>query len=109
MGTINYRKDKTNGWIPAEWSCDYIGAQRFEFRVTSYEINNSIDPAIFSQEFPAGTPISDQMIGSSAKDVRYYVVQRDGSKRTIPPKEYFRLAGYGDRPAKPPAKPKAGK
>jgi len=93
LGTINYKKDKTNGWIPSEWSCDYVGAQLFEFRVTSYEINNSIDPAIFSQEFPAGTPVSDQMNGSSAKDVRYYVVQKDGSKRTIPPKEYFRVAG----------------
>jgi hypothetical protein len=107
LGTINYKKDKTNGWIPSEWSCDYVGAQLFEFRVTSYEINNSIDPAIFSQEFPAGTPVSDQMNGSSAKDVRYYVVQKDGSQRTIPPKEYFRLAGYVGWPEKPPAKPKA--
>jgi hypothetical protein len=107
LGTINYKKDKTNGWIPSEWSCDYVSAQRFEFRVTSYEINNSIDPAIFSQEFPAGTPVSDQMNGSSAKDVRYYVVQKDGSKRTILPREYFRLAGYVNRPEKPPEKPKA--
>jgi hypothetical protein len=107
LGGINYKKDKTNGWIPSEWSCDYVGEQLFEFRVTNYAVNNSIDPAIFSQEFPVGTPVSDQMNGGSAKDVRYYVLEKGGSKRTIPPKEYFRLAGYVDRPAKPPAKPKA--
>jgi hypothetical protein len=94
LGAINYKKDKTYGWIPSEWSYDYVGAQLFEFRVTSYAINNTVDPAIFAQEFPAGTPVKDEMNGSSAKDVRYYVVQKDGAKRTIPPKEYFRLAGF---------------
>ena len=100
LGTINYKKDKTNGWIPSEWSCDYVGAQLSEFRVTSYEINNSIDPAIFSQEIPAGTPVSDQMNGSSAKDVRYYVVEKDGSKRTISPQAYFRVRDFSAPPKK---------
>jgi hypothetical protein len=68
--------------------------------VTSYAINEKIDPAVFSHEFPAGTPVKD------AVEFRYFVVQQDGSKRAISPQEYFRLAAFSDSPTKqgPPKK-----
>jgi hypothetical protein len=92
-GKINYKKDKTYGWIPLEWSSDYEGNHLSECRVTAYAINDEIDPAVFSQEFPAVTPAIDQTRRNAAKDLRYYVVQKDGSKRTISAQEFSRLRG----------------
>jgi hypothetical protein len=88
-GSIKYKKDKAYGWIPSEWTTDF-GDVLSECRVTSYAINEKIDPAVFSQEFPAGTPVKD------AAEFRYFVVQQDGSKRAISPQEYSRLAGFSD-------------
>lgn len=106
LGLINYKQDKAHGWIPTEWSCDYAGGDLCEFRVTSYSINEKVDPAIFAQEFPPGTPVSDRLQGESEKQIRYYTIQPDGSRRTISPQEYFWIAGYPGA-QKPPAKPQA--
>jgi hypothetical protein len=92
VGSIKYKKDKTWGWIPSEWSVETKGIELYEYKVTDYAINEKIDPAIFAHEFPPGTPVSDQMNGGSAKDVRYYVVEKEGSKRTISAQEFARLA-----------------
>jgi hypothetical protein len=93
FGTIRHKKDKTYGWIPSEWSCDFRGEQLDEYRVTSYEINEKIDPSVFSLEFPPGTPICDQLSGNDPEKILYFVVEKDGSKRTISGREYARLRG----------------
>jgi hypothetical protein len=90
VGSIKYKKDTTAGWIPSEWSCEYPAGRVEEFRVTGYAINEKIDPAIFSLDFPAGTPVQEQFDKGPAK-FRYYVVQPDGSKRTISSEEFWRL------------------
>jgi len=87
LGRINYTKDRTHGWIPFEWSCDYSGVELDEYKVTSYSINEKIDPTVFSTEFPAGTPVYDQR----AERIRYFVVEKDGSHRTLSPQEFARL------------------
>jgi hypothetical protein len=96
-GSIKCKKDEAYGWIPSEWTTDF-GDVLNECRVTSYAINEKIDPAVFSQRFPAGTPVQEQLDQDAAK-FRYFVLQQDGSKRTISPQEYARLAGFSD-PAK---------
>jgi hypothetical protein len=93
VGTIKYKKDTAHGWIPSEWTCEYVGRQLYEFRVTSYAINEKIDPAVFSQDFPPGTPVAD------ARTNRYYVVQPDGSESPITAQDYRRLAKL-DEPLK---------
>jgi len=103
-GSIKYKKDPTYGWIPSEWTSGSVGHSLSECKMTSYAINEKIDPKIFALEFPAGTPVDDQQ---DAKAERYYVVQPDGSKRMISPQEYSRLA-FSDPPKnKVPAKPQA--
>jgi hypothetical protein len=87
VGTIKYKKDKTYDWIPSEWTCEYVGRDVSEFKVTSYAINEKIDASVFSQEVPPGTPVGDQR----SRPARYYIVQQDGSKRTISSAEYIRL------------------
>jgi hypothetical protein len=91
-GSIKYKKDKAYGWIPSEWTTDF-GDVLTECRVTSYAINETIDPAVFSQQFPAGTPVQEQLDKDRAK-FRYFVLQQDGSKRTISPQEYARVTGF---------------
>jgi hypothetical protein len=97
VGSIKHKKDLTNGWIPSEWSFDYPGHLRYEFKVTSYAINEKIDPALFSQEFPPGTAVQENMNPPSPGTLRHYVVQHDGSKRMISHEEYLRLAGVYQR------------
>jgi hypothetical protein len=109
-GSIKYKKDKANGWLPSEWSIGTKGAEFSEYKVTSYAINEKIDPAIFSQEFPAGTPVED---ATSPKIIRHYVVQEDGSKRTITNEDFIRLTPSLDPPkqqarAKPHGNEKTG-
>jgi hypothetical protein len=87
IGAIKYKKDKMYGWIPSEWTCEYVGRHVSEFKVTSYAINEKIDASVFSQEVPPGTPVGDQR----SQPARYCIVQQDGSKRTISSAEYIRL------------------
>ena len=73
-----------------------------------YAINEKLDPAVFSQEFPAGTPVDDASNATSPATTRLYVVQQDGSKRTISRAEFNRLAGVPEPPnpkRQVPAKP----
>jgi hypothetical protein len=107
-GSIRYRNDKTYGWIPAEWRTESTWGKIDECRVTSYAINEPIDPATFSMTFPPGTPVSDHLNGSTAQTVRDYVVQPDGSKRSITWQEFNHLAGFPD-PKKLRAAPRAGR
>jgi hypothetical protein len=107
-GSIKYQKDATYGWIPSEWRCEFIGALVEEYKVTGYAINEKLDPAVFSQEFPAGTPVDDASNATSPATTRLYVVQQDGSKRTISRAEFNRLAGVPEPPnpkRQVPAKP----
>jgi hypothetical protein len=104
-GLIRYAKDKSFGWVPSEWSHTF-GTTVSEYKVTSYAINEAIDPKTFSLEFPAGTPVQEQ---SPTAKHKHYVVQRDGRKRPIPVNEFMDLAGFVVHhekpiPAKPPAK-----
>jgi hypothetical protein len=115
-GSIKYRKDERYGWIPSEWTCDYPGHMLEECKVTAYGINEKIDPAIFSLDFPPGTPVVDSLALKKPMQnplafeaIRYYVVQPGGSKRAISHDEFNRLAHIGNpfkpqRPAKPQAK-----
>jgi hypothetical protein len=91
-GSIKYKKDKAYGWIPSEWTTDF-GDVLNECRVTRYAINEKIDPVVFSQQFPVGTPVQEQLDKDRAK-FRYFVVEQDGSKRAISKQEYARLAGF---------------
>src|SRR5579862_8500598 len=65
-GSIKCKKDKTYGWIPSEWSVGTKGEEFSEYKVTNYALNEKIDPAVFSQEFPAGTPVEDQLDSPAA-------------------------------------------
>jgi len=114
-GSIKYKKDERYGWIPSEWTCDYPGHMLEESKVTAYAINEKIDPAVFSLDFPSGTPVEDSLALKKPMQnplafeaIRYYVVQPGGSKRAISRDEYWRLVGQSN-PVKPrrPAKPQA--
>jgi hypothetical protein len=84
-GSIKYKKDTTSGWMPWEW-IEYRGETVSEYRVTSYEVNPKIDPAIFSQEIPAATTV--------------ILVEPDGLRRPISHKDYRRLMGLSNPPTK---------
>jgi hypothetical protein len=108
-GSIKYERDQRYGWVPSEWTCDYVGQMLEESRMTAYSINEKIDPAVFSLEFPPETPVEDTREAKSAETIRHYVVGRDGSKRSISHEEYNRLLHLGKPfgppiPAKAPAK-----
>jgi hypothetical protein len=110
VGSIRYKKDGTCGWIPSEWSCESPGEVLYEYRVTSHAINETIEPAVFSQGFPAGTPVEDQSNGIRPKQIHRYMIEPDGSKRAISQEEYLRLANvYDTPPQNPPKKPAPAK
>jgi hypothetical protein len=105
VGAIKYKKDKRYGWIPSEWTCEYLGRYVSEFKVTNYAINEKIDASVFSREVPPGTPVCDQ----TSQPAGYYIVQPNGSKRMISNDEYRRLIeatalGKKQAAAKAPAK-----
>jgi hypothetical protein len=107
VASIKYKKDKTWGWIPSEWSVETKGIELYEYKVTDYAINEKIDPAIFAHEFPPGTPVADQSHQGPKlpPTMRYSIVEPDGSRRTISQDEYLRML---DSPTKNvPAKPQA--
>jgi hypothetical protein len=95
-GSVKHKKDETFGWVPAEWTVGTKGVSGFfaEYAVVKYELNKKIDPAVFSQSFPAGTPVQEEAGSGAARKVRCYVVQPDGSERAISPEQYDRLAGF---------------
>jgi hypothetical protein len=99
-GSIKYKRDKTYGWVPSEWS---VATARlvFECAVTSYAINEKIDPRVFALEFPVGTPVLEQLDPDPSK-FRCFLPQADGSQRTITYEEYERLRR--EPPKNPPAK-----
>jgi len=105
-GSIKYREDKKYGWLPSEWSFDRRGVQLQEFKSISYAINEKIDPVTFLMAFPAGTVVLDRLNEPNAEV--HYVVQPDGSKKTISFKEWRRLRNFSEPPKRPvPAKPLA--
>jgi hypothetical protein len=94
-GSVKHQKDETFGWVPSEWTVGTKGASGFsEYAVVKYELNKKIDPAVFSQSFPAGTPVHEQAGSGAARKVRCYVVRPDGSERAISPEQYYRLARF---------------
>jgi hypothetical protein len=105
-GSIKYKKDKTHGWVPWEWSS--ITEQHiYECKVAAYTINEKIDPAVFALEFPPGTAVLEQL-APDVRKARQYVVQNDGSKRMISYEGFGDRAGWTAPPKKQaPAKPKA--
>jgi|ERR1700733_7033663 hypothetical protein len=88
--SIRYKKDQTSGWIPWEWSEEIDGETLIECKVTRYAVNEKIDPAVFSQQFPAGTLVDDRLHAVRGAFL-HYLVQPDGSKREISPMEYGKL------------------
>jgi len=91
-GSVKYQKDPTCGWVPSEWTVGTRGAEFSEYTVVKYELNAKIDPAVFSQTFPAGTPVEERVGSGAAQKTRHYVVQPDGSERAITFRDYLRLA-----------------
>jgi hypothetical protein len=91
-GSVKYTRDKTCGWVPSEWTVGTRGAEFSEYKVVKYELNEPIDPSVFSQPFPAGTPVEDRSGSGRALKIRYYVVQPDGSERAITHQNFSRLA-----------------
>ena len=105
-GSIKYKKDKTYGWVPSEWSSETV-RQICDCKVTAYTINEKIDPTVFALDFPPGTAVVEHLVPDAGK-ARKYVVQDDGSKRMITQDEYLRLRGLRDPPKKNiPANPRA--
>jgi hypothetical protein len=105
-GSVKYTKDKRWGWIPSEWSVEGKGEGTVDYKVTDYAINPKIDPAVFSLGFPAGTPVLEQLNAADPPRFGYYVVQKDGAKRSISWEEFDRLRGGTAPPKKKtPARP----
>jgi hypothetical protein len=96
---IHYKKDPTFGWIPTEWTLELTNEAFAECKVTDYAINEKIDPAVFSQTFPPGTPVLEEMDAANPGKIEHYVIQPDGSKRAISSEEFTRLIN-GTAPAK---------
>jgi hypothetical protein len=96
---IHYKKDPTCGWFPIEWTLAVTNEYFVECKVTDYAINEKIDPTVFSQTFPPGTPVLEQMDAANPGKIEHYVVQPDGSKRAISSEEFARLIN-GTAPAK---------
>jgi hypothetical protein len=94
-GSVKYTKDKKWGWIASEWSVEAKGEGTFDYKVTDYVINPKIDPAVFSLDFPVGTPVMEQLNATDPPTFGYYAVQKNGTKRTIPRKEFERLRENG--------------
>jgi hypothetical protein len=91
-GSVKYQKDPTCGWVPSEWTVGTRGAEFSEYKVVKYELNEKINPAVFSQTFPAGTPVQERVGDGAAQKIRHYVVQPDGLERAITLQDYLRLA-----------------
>ncbi len=96
-GSIKYIRDQRYGWIPSEWTCEHVGRTLEECKVTAYAINEKIDPAVFSLDFPPGTPVEDSLALKTqaqnqlaAEAIRHYVVQPDGTKRAISRDDFFK-------------------
>ena len=90
--SIKHKKDKACGWVPSEWTVRGPGEGFSEYSVTNYALNEKIDSAVFSQTFPAGTPVQEESGSGAAQKIRYYVVQPDGSERAITHKDFIHLA-----------------
>jgi hypothetical protein len=95
---IHYKKDPAFGWIPTEWTLEAKNEAFVECKVTDYAINEKIDPAVFSQTFPPGTPVLERTDATRRK-IERYVIQPDGSKRAISSEEFRRLIN-GTAPVK---------
>ncbi|HXY34340.1 MAG TPA: hypothetical protein VEI07_08940 [Planctomycetaceae bacterium] len=102
-GSIRYNKDPKFGWVPSEWTREMPSIHNLEeCRVTGYSINETIDPSVFSHQFPPGTPVQDQRGRDKPEGLRHYVVEANGSERAISQQDYVRL---GPQPEKKPAAP----
>jgi len=94
-GSVKHKKDETFDWVPSEWTIGTKGASGFsEYAMVKYELNQKVDPAVFSQSFPPGTPVQEQVGTGAARKLHWYVVQPDGSQRPISREQYYRLARF---------------
>jgi len=86
-GSIDYRKDEKCGWVPYRWrsSCPGRQARTVDATVTSYTINEKLSPELFAPNLPPGTPVWERIAGGR------FVVQKDGSMRSITRAEFDRL------------------
>jgi hypothetical protein len=80
--SIDFRRDRTFGWVPSRWSIDFAGtmAQTAQHRgsiVTKYAINEPIPPETFVLKFPSGTELWD-------RSKREWFIRKDGSKLLVP-------------------------
>jgi len=67
--TVNYSKDEAGGFVPEEiiyvgYSGDKSVRIRHHFFVEEFVLNDVIDPALFELEFPPGTRVSDEILGT---------------------------------------------
>jgi hypothetical protein len=83
--SIEYRPDKTVGWVPSRWTVKYtlagIPQAIWDTTVVDYSINQPIPPGTFDLAFPPRTFVTD------AVSNEHYLVRADGSKRPVTNKE----------------------
>jgi hypothetical protein len=83
--SIEYRPDKTAGWVPTRWTVKYtlagIPQAIWETTVVDYSINQPIPAGTFDLAFPPRTFVTD------AVSNEHYLVRADGSKRPVTNRE----------------------
>ena len=84
------------GWIPSTWSIlsrlDGKVSYREISTVTSVEVNPAIAAGEFQLDFPSGTMVIDR----TGKEERVFIVQPDGTERTVTQKEQRAKISYDD-------------
>jgi hypothetical protein len=74
--SIQYRRDRVQGWIPASWTVKQ-GREISENTVTKFTIDEKFPAETFALKTPPGTVVFDQ------KNLEKYRVANDGSKSDV--------------------------
>jgi hypothetical protein len=82
---VQYRNDKTIGWVPTKWVRKEYGPEgdllsTITIEVLEMAFNNPQPPEQFSLVFPPGAYVNDHRTAGS----KQYLVQADGSLRWLP-------------------------
>lgn len=77
--SLQYRKDKENGWIPIQWRVDNPDGNSLDLvsKVQTFAINEALPADRFQIRFPPRTGLSVDFEGKSQEQ---YIVKPDGSK-----------------------------
>lgn len=94
---VVYDEDRTIGWVPRSWRStgwNQGAGGTWKFRslrnasMVNYEINPTVDNAVFRPSFPPGTMVTDYRTDEE------YLVKSDGTSRPILPLEREREVSY---------------